>query len=269
MKIFLLIGSIIILSLHSSFAQKKWFISPVLGVNMTPLKESSDDPGFLKAGLSIGALTGTAINEHWRLNFGLTFNQRHTNNSFEEPSQSESLLTDLIGNLIGDFDFGGTDIVDVNTSYWTVDLPVTIDYVFNSGFFIHGGLFVNTVIKANNEVKTTTHIPVLELIDLDDLGLGVVSALLPQNGTENTSNTLSEGLRSTNFGLSGGFGADVGNIQLKFQYQYGFGSIRTDNHEIGVSNQQAFSFHIAYLFFPTAEPKSTRLKPRYDLELIK
>ena len=269
MKKIIFIGVVLFVCSQTTVAQTKWYISPVLGMNMTPVKESPEDPSLLKTGVSFGALTGPLLKDHWRLSFGLTINQRYSSYSYQEPSASLGILTDLIGDLVGGYNLNGEVLVDSRTEYWTVDFPVTVDYVFKSGFFFTAGLYANTTTSANNVTETTTDIPILDVIDLDNLGLGLFQSLLPKNGTKSKSSSSTKDLNSSNFGLLGGFGADAGKIQLKIQYQYGFNDIRAAEPAANVSKQQAISFHIAYLFFPTVGERSTKLKPRYDLELIK
>ena len=269
MKNILLYILILLFGLNESLAQKTWYLQPTIGVNFTPIQLSESDPKLYQSGFSFGLLTGPALTDNWKLNFGLTVNQRYTSYSYEEDTQNQGLLIDLIGNLIGDLDMGGTDFTEVSTEYWTIDLPISVDYQFESGFFFTGGLFVNSTISANSNIKTTTHIPVMELIDLDNLGLGVVSTLLPQNGTVESSSDSKGGLNTTNVGLMGGFGAEVGQIELRLQYQYGFIEIRNDDFNPLISNPQLISFHLAYLFELKQQTRSKKLKKRYDLDLIK
>ncbi|HAW52488.1 MAG TPA: hypothetical protein DCX54_09220 [Flavobacteriales bacterium] len=269
MKNILTVGIVLLMFNLPVAAQKKWYVSPVAGVVLSPVKDNPENASLLKPGFSFGALGGPIFKDKWRLSFGFSVNQRYSSYSFQEPSADLGFVGDLIGNLIGGLSLDGTIYTENNTEYWTVDFPVTADYLFKSGFFFTGGFFANTTTGLKSELKTTTDIPFLDVIDIKSLGLGLFERLLPKNGTESETSRSSEGFNKTYFGLIGGLGADAGKVQLKIQYQYGFNDIRTEEPASNVAKQQALSLHIAYLFFPTAGPKSPRLKPRYDLDLIK
>lgn len=272
MKTFL---KFLLLSLFISYfsvAQSQWHISPRLGLNMVPIEENDASGTTHKLGATIGLMTGTTLGNNWDFELGLTFNKRFAHYQYESETNGldiiQNLLPTQVVDLLGDELFRSYEEVNGYTNYWTVDIPVTLAYRFESGFHLFAGAYFNYMFTIENKEEVTTHIPLLELTDLSGLGIDDnLLSLLPANGTEQTFNTSKNDLNEVDYGIIGGIGYTDKKWILKFAYQYGFNDIRTDNKHVGINNQRALNLSIGYLFHPNVE--TSKLKPRYDLDLIK
>lgn len=276
-RLFLLIG---VFASNYSFAQKQWQISPRLGLNMVPIEENDASGTTYKIGPAIGIMVGTNIGNNWDIEFGLTFNRRFSHYYYAFESDAFNLLNEIVPdllneivpdsliNLLGDDLLNTYEKVNGYTDYWTIDLPIILDYRFESGFHFFAGPYINYMFFLENNEEKTTHIPLLELTDLSGSGIDEnLLQLLPKNGTEQTFNSSKDNINEVDFGFMGGFGYKGEKWILRFTYQYGLEDIRTDNTYVGINNQRAINLSIGYLILPNN--KSSKMKPRYDLDLIK
>lgn len=255
-----------------SLAQSQWHISPRLGLNMVPIEENDASGTTHKLGASIGLMTGTRIGDHWDFEVGFSFNRRFAHYQYELETDGldiiKNLIPDQIIDLLGNDAFRTYELVNGYSDYWTVDLPITLAYRFESGFHLFAGPYFNYMFTIENKEEVTTHIPLLELTDMSGLGIDEnLLLLLPSNGTEQSFNSSKSDLNEVDYGIIGGIGYSGEKWILKLAYQYGFNDLRTDNKYIGINNQRAINISIGYLFHPNTE--TSKLKPRYNLDLIK
>ncbi|MEQ8324692.1 MAG: outer membrane beta-barrel protein [Vicingaceae bacterium] len=256
------------ISIFGIYGQNEWRLGPSVGTSLSPIKFKDSPNALLKPGLSLGFNAGPVWEKNWQLNFGLSFQQRYTSFQNVEPSGALDLISGLLSGIVQGLDLEATESVYSETTYWTVDFPINMQYKFNSGFFLEAGGYFNLLMNASSNVETNSHIPLFEVFDPQDLGLGgIVNSFIPENGTTTTSNQSTNGLTGLGGGLSAGLGADLDNIRLSVFYQYGLTDIRSDNVQAGVKNQQALSISITYLF--SGQFFRSGLRPKYNLELIK
>ena len=265
---YLAIG-LIAISIWNTGMSQNWNLGPVVGLNMCPVAENDSSQAAMRSGLSLGFQAGPVWEgKPWGLRFGLVFNQRYTSYAHTDPSQGLSLLDGLLGGILQGIDLKGTETTLTQTTYWTADVPISLQYKTKSGLFFEAGVYGGLLIAARNRTDVTTHIPLFELFKLKDLGVGgLVTSLLPENGTVSSTNQSTSGLSGLNAGAIGGMGADIHPFVLSVRYQYGFNNLRTDGMPVGVKNQQLLSIHLAYLF--SADIYRNGLRPKYNLELIK
>jgi len=249
-----------------SFAQENWVFSPSVGINLIPIDEGGISGVNFKSGISLGFTASQLIEDNWSFNYGLSFNQRYA--AYSSSSESDELY-DLLG--IGNIPFLGDFTVYENTyglsTFWTMDIPVTATYKFNSGMFLYGGGYLNFLLSTNNEEETVTHIPIFEVIDPNDLPIDpTLLPVLPKNETTTSSDKSKSEMETLGYGVLVGFGYQSEKWILKFGYQHGLSDIRKDKSAINIPEQRAVTVSIGYIFtdlFATSKDKA-----KYDLELI-
>jgi len=250
-----------------SLAQENWVLSPSLGINLVPIDEGGNSGVNLKTGIAIGITFSQLIEDHWSFNYGLSFNRRYA--AYSTSSESDELYN--IPNLplptIPGLDLTVYEDMSGLSSFWTIDLPITATYKFNSGMIIFGGGYLNYLLGTNNEETTTTHVPVFEVIDISQLPIDpALLPTLPQNETTTNSNKSKSDMETFGFGVLVGFGYQSEEWILKLGYQHGLNDMRTDEAKINIPEQRAITLSVGYLF--TEVFATSKNKAKYDLELI-
>lgn len=250
-------------------AQNSWTFHPDLGVNFSLIDDGGISGITAKSGINVSINFVQQVEERWSLDYALSVNKRFA--TYSSSSTSDE-LTDLlnIGNLpiISDFDFTIYNDLQALTSYWTIDLPLTATYSFKSGLFLYGGGYINYLMSASHEETRTTHIPIFEVVDPEDLTFidPALIPFIPENKVERESIDSKNDMNEFGYGVIGGMGYKTKSFILKANYQHGFSDLRTDEMKMGISSQRTIQLSVGYLInelFVTSKEK-----PKYDLDVI-
>lgn len=244
---------------------------PSLGSNLTFIDDGGNTGISFKNGLQIGIGASMLMEEHWSFDYGLNVNMRFA--TYYSESESDE-LNDLLNigtiPIISEFDFTIYNSVNGLTEYWTLDVPLTVSYKFNSGFMLFGGGYLNYLLSARNDEENIQHIPVFEVIDPSELTFidPALLLFLPTNSVETTTNKSKSEMRDLGFGATLGLGYRSEKFMLKFSYVHGFNDLRKDLDlvDMNIKNQRTIQLSVAFLFkdiFMTSKEK-----PKYDLQLI-
>lgn len=260
-----------IILLNSLKSQENWLFYPSLGSNLTFIDDGGNTGTSLKNGLHAGIGASMLMEEHWSFDYGLNVNMRFA--TYYSESESDE-LNDLLNigtiPIISDFDFTVYNSVNGLTEYWTLDVPLTVSYKFNSGFMLFGGGYLNYLLSARNDEENIQHIPVFEVIDPSELTFidPALLLFLPTNSVETTTNKSKSEMRDLGFGVNVGLGYRSENFMLRLSYLHGINDLRKDLDlvEMNIKNQRTVQLSIAFLFKDIF--MSSKEKPKYDLQLI-
>jgi len=253
---------------QSIFSQENWHFATSAGLNLVPIQESDISGTTFKGGLSFAFTSSHTLEEHISFDYGLSFNQRYA-------SYNSSSVSDELTGLINIGPIPGLGAIDLNiyenvtglSTFWTIDLPLTMTYKFNSGVILYGGGYVNYLLTVKTKEQTETHIPVFEVINPADLITDpFLLSLIPKNQTVTETTDSKENMRDLGYGLLMGIGYETDSWVLKLGYQHGLSNIRSDDVNMKFKNQRAINLSLGLLiqdlFYTSKE------KPIYDLQLI-
>ena len=261
---------LIAITCNAASAQENWIFMPTLGVNSTPVDYGNVEGSSNKMGVLIGFMASNLIEEHWSLDYGVTINQRYSAYSFtEESSQLKDLINFPNIPILSDLDLTIYENTTASTQIWTIDVPLSASYKFNSGFLLYGGGFFNYLLSANTDTEKEIHIPVFEAIDPNDLPIDQnLVEFLPKNEVIKSGNSTKEGLNEISYGLIFGLGYQSENWTFKLGYHMGLIDIRDDLDAVNmnIKKQRAVTLSLAYNIRNLFE--TSNQKPIYDLELI-
>ena len=216
---------------------------------MVPVVESDISGTTYKGGMSFGLNSIHMVEERISLDYGLTVNQRFASGSFASESDE---LTDLL-NLgaipgIGAIDLTIYENTRVLTTFWTIDVPLTISYRTKSGVFFSGGGYVNYLLSAKHKSEHTTHIPVFEVIPAEELITDpFLLSLIPGNSTEVITDESKDDMNDLGFGILAGVGYQANSWIVRLSYQHGLNDIRDDDMIMKVKSQAAINLSLGIL----------------------
>ncbi len=242
-----------------AFSQKV-SLGPEIGVNIIPM-EGSDIGQNYQLGYHFGGHLKYHFSEKFKLSTGIFLSQKKKGYSSSTTSSITTLFDDLLGGF-GGFDTTGLDstlnIPGLNTditesikgvsSELFIEIPVLANYKYkNVNFYL--GPYAGILITASKKEELTTDIPVLDVIDLDALGLGgITTFFLPSSGTETSTISSTNGLRSLDFGFNAGIGYEMNNLHFNLMYSNGLLDYRDNSEGESTENLKLFRFSVAYLF---------------------
>ncbi|PCI98547.1 MAG: hypothetical protein COB15_05800 [Flavobacteriales bacterium] len=260
----LIIATIIIFFSCTSIFSQKVSIGPEIGVNIIPIENSGIGQNY-QLGYHFGGHIKYHFSKKYKLSTGLFITQKKKGYS---SSTTSSVLTLLDNFLEFSGGFGGApdttdldslinipglnmdmteDIKGVSSEIF-IEIPLLANYKYkNVNFYL--GPYVGILISATRKEELTTDIPVLDVIDMEDLGLdGLTSFFLPSSGTEVSSISGTDGLRTIDFGLNAGIGYEMNNLHFNLMYSHGLLDYRADNEGEPLETLKLFRISIAYLF---------------------
>ncbi|PCJ24618.1 MAG: hypothetical protein COA97_09570 [Flavobacteriales bacterium] len=260
MKIF--ICSLFIFCFVTPVFNQTIYFGPEIGMNVIPVENEGIGQNY-QLGYHFGGHLKLHFSEKFRLSTGVFMTQKKKSYSSSSVSSLIDVFDDLIGFAgIGGIDTSGLDsllnIPDLNTdvtetikgisSEIFIEIPVLANYKLkNINFYL--GPYVSFLISATKNEEVTTDIPVLDIIDLDSLGLGgFTSFFLPKSGTETSSISGTNGLRSLDFGFNVGIGYEINDLHFNLMYSHGLLDYRDNNENEDTETLKLFRISIAYLF---------------------
>jgi hypothetical protein len=245
-----------------SFSQRI-SLGPEIGLNVIPIENT--DIGYThQMGYHIGGQLKYHFSKNFNLSTGLFLSQKKKGYS-SFTTESVATLLDGFSNLSGAFgspDTSGLDsllsIPGLNTSITEsikgvrselfIEIPILANYQLKNINF-YAGPYLGILIAANKKEELTTDIPILDLIDLESLGLGgVTTFFLPSSGVEVSNISGTDGLRKIDLGLNLGIGYEMNNLHFNFMYAQGLLDYRDDNEGESLEVLKLYRFSIAYAF---------------------
>ncbi|MBL4594386.1 MAG: outer membrane beta-barrel protein [Flavobacteriales bacterium] len=253
---------------HSYYGQKV-SMGPEIGMNTIPVENTEIGQNY-QLGHHFGGHLKFHFSEKFKLSTGVFISQK-------KKGYSSSYTSPLVDDLLGGFggfvgpDTSGldsllnipglnTDITETTkgiTSEIFIEIPILANYKLkNVNFYL--GPYIGILLSATKNEEVTTEIPALDVLDLDALGFGgFASFLLPESGTETTSISGTDGLRSLDFGVNAGIGYEMNDLHFNFMYSYGLLDYRDDNEGEDKETLKLFRVSIAYLFDLTKKDKES------------
>lgn len=251
-----------------SISQENWNFSASAGVNMVPIQESDISGTTFKGGLAFAFTSSHKLEEGISFDYGLAVNQRFA-------TYSTSSTSDELNDLLNLGAIPGLENIDLNiyeninglTTFWTIDLPLTMTYKFKSGIGFFGGGYLNYLMTVKNKEQIETYIPIMEVFDLSQFVTDpLLLSLIPESGTVTETNDSEENMNEFGFGVLAGVSYQTESWILKLGYQHGLNEIRSDEMEMKIKKQRAVQLSVGILiqdlFYTSKE------KPKYDLDLI-
>lgn len=250
---------ILLFSFTSVFCQKV-SLGPEIGINVIPI-EKTDLGQDYQLGYHFGGHLKFNFSKKFRLSTGVFITQKKKGYSSSSTSSLFESFDDLFGGFGGPDTSGldsllnvpglNTDITETTkgiTSEIFIEIPVLANYkIKNVNFYL--GPYVGILISASKTEEVTTDIPALDVIDLDALGLGgFTSFLFPESGTEISSISGTDGLRSLDFGFNVGIGYQMNDLHFNLMYSHGLLDYQDDNKGEATETLKLARFSIAYLF---------------------
>ncbi len=268
---YLILPFLLLFVFNKSNAQENSKISlgPEAGVNLIHA-EKTDLGSDYKLGMHFGVQVKYRINYHFAVSSGIYATEKKKKYTFVDTTTTPDLVGGLLGGFLGNGGSGEADVYNTTKGLVTemyLELPILLHYkIHNLDFF--AGPYAGILLSANRKEVTTSESTALDPTSLipDSLGLGGLGGLLsgltgpPDLGTVKSNSK--DGLASTDFGVIGGIGYHVDNLQFNLMYTFGFLDYRTGIENEDLNNHQVIRFSVAYLF--NFKKKETISNPRLE-----
>jgi hypothetical protein len=259
-----IITLLLLLTFTKNYSQNgKVYLGPEVGMNIIPIENTGVGYNF-QLGYHLGAHLKYHFSEKFKLSSGVFLSQKKKAYSSSSTSSVLNSFNDLLGfgGMTGGIDSLGLDSLinipglnlnmtkDVKgvSSELFIEIPVLANLKLNH-FNIYLGPYAGFLISANRKEEITTDIPVLDVIDLETIDpTGLSSLFLPSSGTESSSKSGTDGLRSIDFGAIAGIGYEINNLHFNLMYSHGLLDYRDDNKNESTETLKVIRISIVYLF---------------------
>lgn len=263
---------ILLISFSLGFSQKI-SLGPEVGVNIIPIENTEIGYNY-QLGYHFGGHFKYHFSDRWKLSSGIFITQKKKGYSSTSTSSVLTLLDDMLGGfggLGGSPDTSGLDSVisipglnlDMTesikgvSSELFIEIPILANYKLKN-FNMYLGPYAGILLTASRKEELTTDIPVLDVIDMDALGLGgITSFFLPSSGTETSTISGTDGLRILDFGINGGIGYEMNNLHFNLMYSHGLLDYRDNNEGDPTETLKLIRVSVVYLFDITKKEKES------------
>ena len=249
--------------INISYSQKI-SLGPEVGLNIIPI-ENTELGHHHHLGYHLGASLSYNFSDKFKLSTGLFLSQKKQGYSSSNTKSVSTLLDEFL-NIGGGFislpDTSGLDSL-FNIPGLNTDMTETINGVTSELFIeipilanlklknvnLYAGPYIGILIAGSKKEALTTDIPILDVIDLNSLGLGGISSFfLPSSGTEVSNISGTDGLRKIDIGINAGIGYEINDIQLNLMYSQGILDYRSDKTDEPKETLNLFRISIGYQF---------------------
>lgn len=263
---------ILLISFSLGFSQKI-HLGPEIGVNIIPIENTEIGYNY-QLGYHFGGHFKYHFSDRWKLSSGIFISQKKKGYSSSSTSSVLTLLDDMLGDfggLGGTPDTSGLDsIINIPglnldmtesikgvSSEIFIEIPILANYKIRN-FNIYLGPYAGILLTASRKEELTTDIPVLDVIDMDALGLGgFTSFFLPSSGTETSTVSGTDGLRILDFGINGGIGYEMNDLHFNLMYSHGLLDYRDNNEGEPTETLKLIRVSVVYLFDITKKDKES------------
>jgi hypothetical protein len=237
------------ISLHTT--AQKIQVGPEVGMNIIKV-ESQDIGNDFQPGLFGGAALDYKIFDHFSIRTGVYFSQsRH---AYSSADTSE--LDILDGLLDSSFAIPGIDLntytsVQGRRSHSYIQIPVQANFSWNEIQLFVGG-YLGFMISGKQKQTTIERSPIMENINLEDLGIndptGLLSSFLPQPYEETYLETKgTDDFRLFDYGLKLGLGYQMKQFGVQAMYSFGLADYRSQTTTEAFRGNRFFQFSVRYM----------------------
>lgn len=252
--------SLFILFSFSTIFGQKISMGPEIGVNIIPIENT--DLGYnYNLGYHFGGHLKYHFSDHFKLSTGLFLTQKKEIYRSADTSSIFDLYGDLLSFAGVDPDqldsiaqsFGAnTDVLESTegiVSELLIEVPILANYKYRN-FNVYLGPYFSFLLSANKKENTRTQIPLLNVIDLNQLdSTGLLSSFLPAADESSSSSTSStENLESIDIGFNAGIGYEMNNLHFNLMYSQSFNDYRDPKPDAPKQRLNTFRISMVYLF---------------------
>ena len=240
---------VVAITLHTS--AQKIQIGPEVGINLINVEKQEIGDNF-QPGIFGGAALDYKIFDNFSIRTGVYYSQsRHAYSSAD--TNQLALLDGIIDSSLSipGIDLNTYTSIEGRRSHSYLQIPIQANFSFNEIQLFVGG-YMGFMIAGTQKQTTTERSPILENINLEDLGIddptGFLSAFLPKPYSETYLETKgTDNFRLFDYGLKLGLGYQMKQFGVQAMYSFGLADYRSETNTEEFRGNRFFQFSVRYM----------------------